>query len=193
MKCSSAGWERWGERLRGLGERRETGGRNSRGREKMNPNVLSLGMVGHPRRLMDTSTAVPWVLHSGAMTLLVLSGPLPIRLSQAMQTQSIPGGKEPSCPLVCGMSRWMMLCPRVLGGVPRKFLCAHSQGRRWAPCAGSHVVMTEMNALSLGLSLVASGLGALVGRSPGYWGTGPGTGLARRDEDVGVSGWGPAP
>lgn len=70
---------------------------------------------------MDTSTAVPWVLHSGAMTLLVLSGPLPIRLSQAMQTQSIPGGKEPCSPLVCGMSRWMMLCPRVLGGCPESF------------------------------------------------------------------------
>lgn len=109
-----------GERGSGaLGERRETGGRNSRGREKINPNVLSLGMAGHPRALMDTSTAAPWVVCSSAMSLLVLSSPQPIRPPQVMQTQSIPGGKEPCSLLVCGMSRWMITFPRVLRGVLR--------------------------------------------------------------------------
>lgn len=102
----------------GWGREGKTGGRNSRSREEINPNVLSLGMAGHPRTLMDSSPAALWVVHSGAVRFLVPSCPQPIRPSQSVQTQR--GGKEPYSSLACGMSRWMMNCPRVLRGA----LCA---------------------------------------------------------------------
>lgn len=91
------------------------------------------------------------------MTLLVLSNPQPAR-------PSLPGNADPEHPgwegalqSVCGRSRWMIIYPRVLRGV----LCAQKvprcplSGRRGAPCAGLHLVMPGMDALSPGLSLVA--------------------------------------
>lgn len=172
----------------GLGERRERGGRNSRSREEINPNVLSLGMAGQPRTPMDSSPAALWVVHSGAVRFLVPSCPQPISLSQAMQTQR--GGKDPCSSLACGMSRWMMICPRVLRGA----LCAQKVslcplwGTRGAPCAGLHTVMTGVNVLSLGLLLVASGLGGLAGTSPGCSRVGT-TGQAHEVPRMGTCGY----
>lgn len=59
------------------------------GAEESNPNVLSLGTVGCPRTLMDTSTAALWVCGCSVV-------PQPVCPSQVKQTQSIPGGNEPT-------------------------------------------------------------------------------------------------